>query len=62
MWSILDIELGMPEHLQSAIGLVALRLIAWLLSENRKIVPWRFVAIGTGAQIALAVIFLNTAT
>jgi CNT family concentrative nucleoside transporter len=59
MWPILDIELGMPEHLQSAIGLVALRLIAWLLSENRKIVPWRFVAIGTGAQIALAVIFLE---
>jgi concentrative nucleoside transporter, CNT family len=49
----------MSGHLQSAIGLVALRLIAWLLSDNRKIVPWRFVAIGTAAQIVLAVIFLE---
>jgi concentrative nucleoside transporter, CNT family len=49
----------MSGHLQSAIGLVALRLIAWLLSDNRKIVPWRFVTIGTAAQIALAVIFLE---
>jgi CNT family concentrative nucleoside transporter len=49
----------MQEHLQSAIGLVALRLIAWLLSERRRIVPWRFVAVGTGAQIALAAILLE---
>jgi CNT family concentrative nucleoside transporter len=47
------------EHLQSAIGLVALRLLAWLLSERRRMFPWRFVAVGTGAQIALAVILLE---
>ena len=49
----------MSGHLQSAVGLVALRLIAWLLSDNRKNVPWRFVALGSAAQIALAVIFLE---
>ena len=49
----------MQEHLQSAIGLIVLRLIAWLLSERRRIVPWRFVAVGTGAQIALAAILLE---
>jgi CNT family concentrative nucleoside transporter len=54
-----DADVVMREHLQSAMGLVALRLIAWLLSENRKIVPWRFVVIGTAAQIALAVVLLE---
>jgi CNT family concentrative nucleoside transporter len=47
------------EHLQSAIGLVALRLLAWLLSERRRMFPWRFAAVGTGAQIALAVMLLE---
>lgn len=46
-------------HLQSAIGVVALRLIAWLISERRKIVPWGFVAAGTAAQIALAAMLLE---
>jgi CNT family concentrative nucleoside transporter len=49
----------MPLHLQSLIGLIALRILAWLLSERRKIVAWRFVAVGTAAQIALALIFLE---
>ena len=49
----------MPEHLQSAIGFVVLRLLAWLLSERRKTVAWRFVAIGTAAQIVLAFVFLE---
>jgi CNT family concentrative nucleoside transporter len=49
----------MAEHLQSALGLVVLRLIAWLLSERRKKVSWRFVAVGTSAQIVLAIIFLE---
>jgi len=52
-------EVRMPEHLQSALGLVLLRLLAWLLSERRRIVSWRFVALGTLAQIALALIFLK---
>jgi concentrative nucleoside transporter, CNT family len=49
----------MPEHLQSALGLVVLRLIAWLLSERRRAVSWRFVTVGTAAQIVLALLFLK---
>jgi concentrative nucleoside transporter, CNT family len=49
----------MREHVQSAIGLVALRLLAWLLSERRRNAPWRFVAVGTAAQILLAALFLE---
>lgn len=50
----------MREHLQSALGLIALRLIAWLLSERRRSVPWRFLAVGTGAQLLLAALFLES--
>jgi CNT family concentrative nucleoside transporter len=46
-------------HLQSALGLIALRGIAWLVSERRKLVSWRFAAVGTGAQIVLAFVLLE---
>jgi concentrative nucleoside transporter, CNT family len=49
----------MPDHLQSAIGFVVLRLFAWVLSERRATVSWRFVALGTAAQIVLALVFLK---
>src|ERR1700733_6943495 len=49
----------MQEHLQSALGLIALRGIAWLVSEQRKLVSWRFALLGTGAQIVLALILLE---
>lgn len=49
----------MLAHLQSALGLIALRGIAWLVSEQRRLVSWRFAAVGTGAQLVLAFIFLE---
>ena len=49
----------MQAHLQSALGLIALRGIAWLVSERRKLVSWRFAAVGTGAQIVLAFVLLE---
>jgi CNT family concentrative nucleoside transporter len=41
------------------VGLVAMLLLAWLLSEERGRFPWRFVAVGLGVQITLAVLFLK---
>jgi CNT family concentrative nucleoside transporter len=46
------------EKLQSAAGIFALLAAAWLLSENRRAVPWRRIALGVGATFALAVLFL----
>jgi len=46
-------------HLQSAFGLVCLVLIAWALSENRRAVSWRLVAVGIGLQFLLAALFLG---
>jgi concentrative nucleoside transporter, CNT family len=47
------------QHAQSALGLIVLLLIAWLLSERRRLVSWRFAALGILTQIALAALFLK---
>jgi CNT family concentrative nucleoside transporter len=49
----------MLQRAQSAIGLIVLLLIAWLLSERRRQVSWRFVGLGMLVQVALAAVFLK---
>ena len=44
----------------SALGLVVMIAIAWLVSSNRRAFPLRTVAFGIGAQLALAVLLLRT--
>jgi CNT family concentrative nucleoside transporter len=46
--------------LQSAFGLSSLLFLAWLLSENRRAVPWRIVLSGVLLQIILAALLLKT--
>jgi concentrative nucleoside transporter, CNT family len=48
-----------PSPVQSAVGLAALLGIAWLLSENRRAVPWRIVLSGIALQIVLAALLLK---
>lgn len=52
----------MIENVQSAIGLIAIPLFAWLLSEGRsRLEPGRLgqiVAVGLGLQLVLAAVFL----
>ena len=45
--------------LHAALGEVALLALAWLLSENRRAVPWRTVGTGVVLQIALAMLLLK---
>jgi CNT family concentrative nucleoside transporter len=47
------------EHLQSALGIIALIAFAWLISENRRAVSWRRAAAGLAITVALAIIFLK---
>ena len=49
----------MSLHIQSVIGLIVLRLLAWVLSENRRAISWRLVITGTVTQIVLAALFLK---
>ena len=46
-------------HLQSLVGLLGLVLLAWLVSEDRRAVGWRFVAGGLLLQGLLAVLLLK---
>ena len=48
----------MPQ-LQSALGIIALLGIAWVLSENRRAVPLRAALIGLGATFLLAALLLK---
>jgi len=45
--------------LQSAFGFVAFVLIAWLLSDDRRALPWRIVVSGALLQIVLAAALLK---
>lgn len=46
-------------RVQSAVGLLVLAFLAWLLSENRRQVPWRAVVGGVAGQLAVAGVMLN---
>jgi concentrative nucleoside transporter, CNT family len=46
-------------HLQSALGVVAILAIAWLVSENRGAVPWRPVLVGLAITFGLALLMLK---
>jgi CNT family concentrative nucleoside transporter len=47
------------EQLQSALGIVALIAFAWIISENRRAVPWRSVAAGLAVTVTLAALLLK---
>jgi CNT family concentrative nucleoside transporter len=51
---------GMVPLMQSVFGLLSLLFLAWLLSENRRAVPWRIVLSGVLLQIILAALLLKT--
>ncbi len=44
--------------LQSAFGLTGLLALAWLLSENRRAVPWRIVLSGVALMIVMAALLI----
>jgi CNT family concentrative nucleoside transporter len=41
------------------LGLLTLLAVAWLLSENRRVFPWRTILAGVALQIAIAVLMLK---
>ena len=48
------------ERFISLFGYLVLILLAWAMSTNRRLFPWRIVLAGTGLQFALAVFTLRT--
>ena len=51
----------MSSRLQSAVGLVAFLVIAWVLSEDRRKLPLRAILWGLALQFLLATFILHTA-
>jgi concentrative nucleoside transporter, CNT family len=47
------------QSLQSALGVVAIVAIAFIVSENRRAVPWRPVIVGLVVTFALALLMLK---
>jgi CNT family concentrative nucleoside transporter len=45
--------------MQGLLGVPALLLLAWALSENRRAIPWRTVLGGVAVQIALALLLIG---
>jgi CNT family concentrative nucleoside transporter len=52
---------SLGDRFASALGLVVMIFIAWLVSSDRRALPWRTIAWGVGLQLALAVLLLKTA-
>ena len=46
--------------LQAVLGVIVMCALAWAISENRRIVPWKPLAVGLALQIALVLLLLHT--
>jgi len=51
--------MALDQILQSAFGFVAILVLAWLVSENRRVVAWRTIIAGIVLQIVLAAVLLK---
>ncbi|HUH12789.1 MAG TPA: Na+ dependent nucleoside transporter N-terminal domain-containing protein, partial [Longimicrobiales bacterium] len=56
-----DTSTTLAQRLQSLLGLAILLLIAWGLSVDRRIVPWRVLVWGLSLQLLFALFILKTA-
>ena len=55
-----DLDTPLSERLRSLLGLAVLGLLAWAMSVNRKLIPWRVVFWGVALQLIFAVFILKT--
>jgi CNT family concentrative nucleoside transporter len=51
---------SLEDRFVSALGLVVMIFVAWLVSSDRRAMPWRTIAWGVGLQLTLAVVLLKT--
>ena len=50
----------LTQRLMSVVGILAFLLLAWSMSNNRRLVPWRVVAVGVSLQVGFAFFILKT--
>jgi len=49
----------MTQHMQGILGVLVMLSLAWLCSEKRNSISWRFVALGMFLQVVLATVLLK---
>jgi CNT family concentrative nucleoside transporter len=54
------LDTSLLDRLRSVLGLLLIGVIAWLLSVNRKAIPWRVVIWGLALQLGFALFILKT--
>ncbi|WP_277057862.1 Na+ dependent nucleoside transporter N-terminal domain-containing protein, partial [Trichlorobacter lovleyi] len=47
--------------LHAVVGMVVLLGVAWLLSENRRVIHWRLIVAGVALQVLIALLMLKAA-
>jgi concentrative nucleoside transporter, CNT family len=55
-----ELDTPLSGRLVSLLGIVALLVIGWLLSVDRRVIPWRIIAWGLGLQLGFALLILKT--
>ena len=55
-----DVETPVSARLVSLLGMVVLLVLGWLMSTDRRAIPWRVIVYGIGLQLVFAVLILKT--
>jgi concentrative nucleoside transporter, CNT family len=55
-----DVAVPLHQRLVSVLGLVAILLLAWAMSVDRRVIQWRVVLWGMGLQLVFALFILKT--
>ena len=55
-----QVHVPITGRLTSLVGLLAMVFIAWLISSNRRLVPWRIIFVGLGLQTGFGMIMFWT--
>ncbi len=56
-----ELDTTLWQRLRSVLGLAFMVLVAWLLSVNRRLFPWKIVWWGVALQVVFALLILRTA-
>lgn len=55
-----DLETSWVDRLRGLAGMVVLLLLCWVLSNNKRLIPWRVIVWGLGLQLLLGFFVLRT--
>ncbi|TVR64717.1 MAG: NupC/NupG family nucleoside CNT transporter [Gemmatimonadales bacterium] len=60
VWTSDSLDTPLWDRLRSLLGLLLIGVLAWAMSTNRRLIPWRVVGWGLALQLGFAVFILKT--